>query len=167
MDYTAPMEKLDERQKQMVIQKMRELKANPGLLAKYDKDGDGVVSPEEWEKARRDIVRQALKSGSSRVFEVAPILKKKNRGSPLTLWMYDHKDFIGTLCIVIGVAMIITDPGTFAERGPDPFAWGERGMPGNLSLIKHWLNWTSSGWGGLVMMGLGLVWGKFARFFLD
>ena len=161
------MEQLDARQKQLVLQKLRELKSSPEFLKKYDRDGDGVISQEDWERARRDIIRQVLKTGSSRVFEVAPILKKQNRNSPLLLWMYDHRHLLGTICIVIGASMILTDPGTFANRGPEPFAWGEQGLSGNIILVKYYLNWTSSGWTGLVLALFGAVWGKFARFFMD
>ncbi|MBF0291504.1 MAG: hypothetical protein HQK86_05035 [Nitrospinae bacterium] len=161
------MEKLDARQKQLVIEKMRELKAKPELLAKYDKDGDGVVSAEEWEAARRDVVRKILRNQSSRVFQVAPILKKQNRDSGMVLWMYDHRDMIGAILITCGSAMILTDPGTFAERAPLPYAWGEMGTTGDISLAIIWLNWTSSGWTGLLLAFFGVVWSRFANFFMD
>lgn len=160
------MEKLDARQKQLVIEKMRALKTRPELLAKYDRDGDGVVSEAEWEAARRDVIRQVLRSQSSRVFQVAPILKKRNRDSGMVLWMYDHRDLIGSILIAGGAAMILTDPGTFAERQL-PYAWGEHGTTGDISLAISWLNWTSSGWTGLVLVFFGMVWSRFASFFMD
>jgi hypothetical protein len=160
------MEKLDARQKQIVIQKMRELKAKPELLAKYDKDGDGVVTEAEWEAARKDVIRQVLANQGSRVFQVAPILKKQNRESGMVLWMYDHRDFIGSVLIAGGFAMIITDPGTFMPVQL-PYAWGEQGTFGDISLAIRWLNWTSSGWTGLILVFFGMVWGRFASFFMD
>jgi hypothetical protein len=160
------MEKLDARQKQIVIQKMRELKARPEMLAKYDRDGDGVVSEAEWEAARRDVIRQVLRGQSSRVFMVAPILKKQNRDSGMVLWMYDHRDLIGVILIVTGAGMILTDPGTFAARQL-PYAWGEHGTTGDISLAIKWLNWTSSGWTGMVLVFFGMVWSRFASFFME
>jgi hypothetical protein len=164
--YLLDMEKLDARQKQLVIDKMRELKSKPELLSKYDKDGDGVISESEWEAARRDVVRKVLKNQGSRVFQVAPILKKQNRESGIALLMFDNRDLIGAILIACGAAMILTDPGTFAERVL-PYAWGERGTTGDISLVIRWLNWTSSGWAGLVLVFFGFVWGKFASFFMD
>ena len=160
------MEKLDARQKLIVIQKMRELKAKPELLAKYDADGDGVVTDAEWEAARKDVIRQVLANQESRVFQVAPILKKQNRESGLVLWMYDHRDMIGSLLITGGAAMIITDPGTFMPVQL-PHAWGEHGVFGDITLAVTWLNWTSSGWAGVILIFFGLVWGKFASSFMD
>lgn len=160
------MEKLDARQKQIVIQKMRELKAKPELLSKYDKDGDGVVSEAEWEAARKDVIRQVLRGQGSRSFHVAPILKKQNRDSGIVLWMYDKRDLIGAILIATGAGMILTDPGTFLPRQL-PYAWGEHGTFGDISLAIRWLNWTSSGWTGLILVFFGLVWGKFAGFFME
>ncbi|MBI4664931.1 MAG: hypothetical protein HY751_00830 [Nitrospinae bacterium] len=160
------MIKLDARQKQLVIERLRELKAHPGLLAKYDKDGDGVVTDEEWEQARRDVIRQVLAQQSSRVFQVAPILKQQNR-SGLSAWMYDHRELIGAICIALGSAMILVDPGTFAPRPELPYQWGEQGTLGDARLAILWVNWTSSGWTGVVTIIFGFVWSRFARYFID
>ncbi len=74
---------------------------------------------------------------------------------------------IGFLILIAGgAAMILTDPGTFAQRQL-PYAWGEHGTAGDISLAISWLNWTSSGWTGLVLVFFGMVWSRFASFFMD
>ncbi len=161
------MEKLDKSQKQLVLVKLRELKRNPDLLEKYDTNGDGVISEEEWEAARRDIIKQVLKKESSQFFEVAPILTKGARESTFLGWMYDNRESISAGSIILGGIMILIDPGTFAPRDEPPFDWGEGGFFNQLTLIQHWLNWTSSGWAGFVMLLFGGIWSRHARYFID
>lgn len=159
------MEELTERQKKLVISKLRELRSNPDLLAKYDKDGDGLVSPVEWDKARRDVVKEVLISEDTRLFTIAPLLAESTQKSPIVIWMYDHRDLVAVMCMLLGMVMIVTDPGTFADRMEAPFEWGENGLKGQLTLVGHWLNWSSSGWAGFIVILFGSIWGELARFF--
>ncbi|MEZ4599891.1 MAG: GIDE domain-containing protein [Syntrophotaleaceae bacterium] len=39
---------------------LRALKGNPEALGRYDEDGDGKISTEEWNRARRDVEEQLL-----------------------------------------------------------------------------------------------------------
>ena len=162
------MEKrLTERQKKIVLARLRALKSKPSLLAKYDRDGDGVVSPEEWEEARQDVIRQVLSDNSSRLFEVAPILSEKTRRSGLLMWMLDYREKVSLICFLLGGIMILTDPGTFAPRGEPPGEWGMGGLYYHMKLVQHWLNWDSAGWAGFVTLVFGLVWGSYAQRLAD
>lgn len=159
--------KLTERQKKIVIAKLRALKSKPSLLSKYDGDGDGVVTDEEWERARRDVIRQVLRDDSSRLFEVAPIMDEKTSKSGLLMWMHRRRDVVGLICVIVGGAMILTDPGTFAERGEPPYAFGEGGVYEQMKVLQHYLNWTSSGWAGFVLIVYGLIWDSVSHYFVD
>jgi hypothetical protein len=160
------MPQLTPQQKQLVIKKLRQLRANPALLARYDSDGDGVVTDDEWERARRDVIRQVLREPSSRSFEVAPIMRQQNRQG-LARYIIDHRESVATVCLIAGLAIIATDPGFYAERGVPPMEWGAGGVVAHGELIVFWLNWTSHGWAGFVTILFGAVWGKFAHLFVD
>lgn len=43
-----------------LAEKLRDLKADRRAMARFDTDGDGVISPEEWDQARRTIEDQVL-----------------------------------------------------------------------------------------------------------
>ncbi|MGK7346463.1 MAG: hypothetical protein ACNS63_11730 [Candidatus Nitrospinota bacterium M3_3B_026] len=159
--------RLNDRQKKLVIAKLRALKSKPTLLAKYDRDGDGVISDEDWEAARRDVIRQVLREDSSRVFEVAPIMSGRTRQSPLLVWMSGHRDLVGLVCVIAGGLMILTDPGTFAPRGAPPYELGEGGVYEHMKLLQFWLNWSSSGWAGLVLILFGLSWDRLSHYMID
>ncbi|MBF0170873.1 MAG: hypothetical protein HQK87_07280 [Nitrospinae bacterium] len=160
------MQKLTPQQKQLVVQKLRQLRADPGFLEKYDRDGDGVVSEYEWERVRREVIRQVLREPSSRAFEVSPLLRQQHRSGLIGL-LINHREGIATLLMVLGLAMMALDPGFYLSRGEAPGAWGEGGLFAQLTLAQHWLNWTSQGWSGFVTLLFGAVWGKWGHVFID
>jgi len=160
--------KLNDRQKKLVISKLRSLKSKPSLLAKYDQDGDGVVTDEEWERARRDVIRQVLREESSRLFEVAPIINERTSKSGVLMWMHSHRETLGLICVIVGGIMILTDPGTFAPRGEEPlYQDGMSSLTRAMDMLQYWLNWSSSGWAGFVLIVYGLVWESISQYLVD
>ncbi len=160
------MQKLTLQQKQLVVQKLRQLKADPKFVEKYDRDGDGIVSEYEWERVRREVIKKVLREPSGRSFEVAPLLRKEHR-TGLIGSLIAHREGGATILLLAGLAMIATDPGFYEMRGEPPGVWGEGGVRGQIDLIVFWLNWTSQGWGGLVTLLFGSIWGRLGHLFID
>ncbi|VAX25180.1 hypothetical protein MNBD_NITROSPINAE02-2051 [hydrothermal vent metagenome] len=160
------MEKITRWQKKIIISKLKEMGANPQLLSKYEKDGEEGVDDKEWEKARREVLREALLKEDVPLFSVAPLLSQSIQKSPILIWMCDNRKNIAVTCIALGVVMIATDPGALAQRAVATFRWNDSGLWEGFTTIGTWLNWTSSGWAGLVSIIFGSIWGGLAaRFF--
>ncbi len=51
--------------KERLIARLRSLKKDPRLLRDYDIDGDGRISEDEWDRARRDVEEEILLDGST------------------------------------------------------------------------------------------------------
>ncbi len=70
-------------------QALRELKQNPHLLKKYDTDGDGHISADEWDAARSDVENQLIKKSLSdnqrRKKQEEHIVIGKRKGRPLII----------------------------------------------------------------------------------
>lgn len=66
MGYAHPYRSKSEQRRKSHLQMLRELKKDPLRMKKYDMDGDGKISEEEWEQARRDIEEKALLEKSDR-----------------------------------------------------------------------------------------------------
>ena len=48
--------------KTALIERLREIKRDPRLMARFDTDRDGQVSPEEWERARKLVEAEVVRS---------------------------------------------------------------------------------------------------------
>lgn len=60
LGFAAPLDKPDSCLKQRTIERLRELKADRDALMRYDRDGNGVIDPDEWREAVADARRQAI-----------------------------------------------------------------------------------------------------------
>ena len=71
------------------IAALRTLKRDDERLARFDADGDGRISQDEWENARRttedDVLREHLKSSSKRKKQEEHIVIGKKAGHPLVI----------------------------------------------------------------------------------
>ena len=68
---------------------LRELKQNPQILKKYDTDGDGHISADEWDSARADVenqlFEQSLADNQKRKKQEDHIVIGKRKGRPLII----------------------------------------------------------------------------------
>ncbi len=68
---------------------LRELKQNGQLLKRYDQDGDGQISAEEWDTARADveeqILRESLTDHQERKKQEEHVVIGKQKGRPLII----------------------------------------------------------------------------------
>jgi hypothetical protein len=60
MGYAHPFRTSGEQRRQTHLQMLQELKRDPLRMKKYDLDGDGTISEEEWNRARKEIEEKAL-----------------------------------------------------------------------------------------------------------
>lgn len=60
LGFARPRRKPHRPLRERTIEALRELKLNRAQLHRYDADGDGRISHEEWETARSDVERQVL-----------------------------------------------------------------------------------------------------------
>jgi hypothetical protein len=73
------------------VEKLRELKLDRRALHRYDTDGDGQISEDEWQVARSDAEQAALKehlaegSGRKRQEEHVVIARPSQRGMPFVI----------------------------------------------------------------------------------
>ncbi len=60
MGYAHPFRTSGEQRRQTHLQMLRQLKRDPLRMKKYDLDGNGTISQEEWSRARKEIEEKAL-----------------------------------------------------------------------------------------------------------
>jgi len=158
------MKKLNKEQKDLVIKKLEESGQFSNLVEKAKKDPDAGLSEKEWNKARQKVVKNIMRDSNSRYFQVAQLLREDNSQSRTTEWLYDHREGVGFVLILIGSALVFLDPGTFAVRGTPPKV---AGLLDYLKLLQYLLNWGTMGWGGMASMTLGYLWSRHPKLFID
>jgi len=158
------MKKLSKEQKDLVIKKLEESGQFPGLVEKAKKDPESGLSDQEWNKARKKVVANMMRESDSRFFKVAALVSDRVASSTRLAWAFDNKDTIGLVLIMLGAAMMVLDPGTFANRGPIPKL---SGVSSYLGLVNYLLNWGAVGWGGAVSALLGYLWSRHPKLFID
>ncbi len=78
---------------------LRELKQNPHKLKKYDTDGDGNISTDEWDSARSDIEHQLFQeslANNRRKKQEEHIVISKHKGRPLIISETHSEDHLTT-----------------------------------------------------------------------
>ena len=159
------MKKLSKKQKDLVLKSLEESGDFPGLVEKAKKDPDAEINDKEWNQARKKVVSNMLRSSDSRYFKVAPYLKDEaTPRSKNVEWLFDHREGVGFVLIVLGVALMLLDPGSFAERGDPPEI---ESFLDNLSLVQYLFNWGFLGWSGLVSAVMGYLWSRYPQLFID
>ncbi|MDH5638636.1 MAG: hypothetical protein OEZ04_09100 [Nitrospinota bacterium] len=158
------MKKLTKEQKELILQKLEESGQFPNLVQKAKKDPEQGGDDKEWNQARKKVVSGMMRESNSRFFKVAPLLDKRTVQSKRTEWLYDNKDNVGFVFIVIGTALIFLDPGTFAARGDAPYIQGPLDY---LALVQYILNWGAMGWMGAICMLGGYIFSRHPQLFMD
>lgn len=65
--FARELEAKDSPRTRRVIERLREIKSDPELLAKYDLDGDGVIDEAEWEAVRREATEEIARRPQGRI----------------------------------------------------------------------------------------------------
>ena len=77
--------------RERVVERLRELKLDSGKMQRFDTDGDGRISPEEWEAARdqvqQEVLRESLTAGAPDKLapDKAVIGRPPQRGLPFVI----------------------------------------------------------------------------------
>jgi len=91
MGWARPVRVHQQPIRERVVERLRELKLDSGKMQRFDTDGDGRISPEEWEAARdqveQEVLRESLTAGAPD--KVAPdkavIGRPPQRGLPFVI----------------------------------------------------------------------------------
>jgi hypothetical protein len=91
LGFARPLREKRKSLRERTVEKLRELKLDRKALHRYDADGDGRISEDEWQVARSDAEQNALKdhlaegSSGKRQEEHAVIARPSQRGLPFVL----------------------------------------------------------------------------------
>ncbi len=91
---------------------LRELKQNRHLMNRYDADGDGRISEEEWQQAREDVEQQVLRQSLEEQQEAAPqagvvIGRPGQRGLPFIIAETESETHLARSYAISSVVLLV------------------------------------------------------------
>lgn len=93
------------------IEALRELKQNPHKLQKFDRDGDGRISQDEWDEARtateQEILRQSLAENARKKKQEEHITIGKKTGRPLVISETPSEEHLTSRLLFFSIALLI------------------------------------------------------------
>jgi len=87
LGYARPARGVAPGLRERTVEKLRQLKLDPGALGRYDANGDGRLDAEEWQSAREEVERQAAveQLGAGKAAGLPVLLGKPPAGLPFLI----------------------------------------------------------------------------------
>jgi len=109
----------DSLQKKLVVERLREIKSDPELLAKYDRNGDGKLDGEKWEAVRRAVTEEVAARPLERI-ERLIIGKPPLESVPYYIGRYSAMEsfrwkFMIALAVYAGLTLLMIVPMYFGS----------------------------------------------------